>query len=34
MAFFKSAVLKIIGGSVIIGGASAIAAFAVANFNA
>ena len=34
MQFFKSAVLKIIGGSVLIGGASAVAAFVTANFRA
>lgn len=34
MAFFKSAVLKIIGGSAIVGGASAVAAFVTSNFKA
>jgi hypothetical protein len=34
MSFFKSATLKIIGGSVLIGGASAIASFVVGNFKA
>jgi hypothetical protein len=34
MTMFKSAVLRIIGGSLLIGGASAVAAFVTSNFKA